>query len=118
MDLCGLIGLLALAQPPQPGQKAPPFWVNAVPMVLLVGVFYLALLRPSQQKAKQQAALLKAVRSGDKIVTNSGIVGVVVTVKDKTLSIRSADSKFEITKTAVAEITERSGEAGETKSVP
>jgi preprotein translocase subunit YajC len=57
--------------------------------------------------------MLKAVRAGDKIVTSSGIVAVVVTVKDKTLSIRSADAKLEITKSAIAEIIERSGETSE-----
>jgi preprotein translocase YajC subunit len=54
---------------------------------------------------------MKSIRAGDRIVTSSGIVAVVVTVKEKTLSIRSADAKFEITKSAVAEITERSGES-------
>lgn len=84
-----------------------------VPLVLLVVVFYFALIRPQQKKQKQQAELLKAVRSGDKIVTNSGIMATVVTVKEKSLMVRSADSKFEITKSAVAEITERSGESSE-----
>jgi preprotein translocase subunit YajC len=82
-------------------------------MAMLVAVFYLALIRPQQKKAKEHAALLKAVRPGDKIVTSSGIVAVVVTVKEKTLSIRSADAKLEITKSAIAEITERSGEPSE-----
>jgi preprotein translocase subunit YajC len=104
---------LALAPPTQPGQQPPPAWVNMVPLALLVVVFYFALIRPQQKKAKEHAALLKAVRTGDKIVTNSGIVAVVVTVKDKTLTVRSADSKFEITKSAVAEITDRSGEPSE-----
>ena len=84
-----------------------------VPLVLLVVVFYFVLIRPQQKKAKDHANLLKAIRAGDKIVTSSGIVAVVVTVKDKTLSIRSADAKLEITKSAVAEITERSGESNE-----
>jgi preprotein translocase subunit YajC len=84
-----------------------------VPLVLLVVVFYFALIRPQQKKQKQQAELLKAVRSGDKILTNSGIIATVVTVKDKSLTVRSADAKFEITKSAVAEITERSGESSE-----
>ncbi len=117
MDLFGLNGLLAMAGPPQPGQAQPQWWVNVGFIALLLVFSYVALIRPSQVKARHQAELLKAVRSGDKILTNSGIVGVVVTVKDKTLSIRSADSKFEIIKSAVAEITERSGEAGENKSV-
>lgn len=71
------------------------------------------LFRPQQKKAKEHAAMLKAVRAGDKIVTSSGIVAVVVTVKDKTLTIRSADAKLEITKSAIAEIIERSGETSE-----
>jgi preprotein translocase subunit YajC len=110
MNLFSPHAFLALAPPAQPGQQAPPAWVNMVPLALLVAVFYFALIRPQQKKAKEHAALLKAVRAGDKIVTSSGIVAVVVTVKEKTLTIRSADAKFEITKSAIAEITERSGE--------
>jgi preprotein translocase subunit YajC len=104
---------LALAPPAQPGQQQAPFWTSLVPLLLLVAVFYFALIRPQQRKQKAHAELLKAVRAGDKIVTSGGIVGVVLTVKEKTLSIRSADAKFEITKSAVAEITERSGQASE-----
>ncbi|HOC58158.1 MAG TPA: preprotein translocase subunit YajC [Verrucomicrobiota bacterium] len=114
MSLFSPRALLALAPPAQQsGQSAPPAWVNMVPLALLVVVFYFVLIRPQQKKAKDHAALLKAIRPGDKIVTSSGIVAVVVTVKEKTLSIRSADAKFEITKSAVAEITERGGESHE-----
>ncbi|MEI8043782.1 MAG: preprotein translocase subunit YajC, partial [Verrucomicrobiota bacterium] len=95
---------------PQPGQPAPPVWQSMVPLVLLVVVFYFALIRPQQKKQKEHAALLKAVKAGDKIVTSGGVLAVVVTVKDKTLTVRSADAKFEIIKSAVAEITERGGE--------
>lgn len=73
-------------------------------------VFYFLLIRPQQKKAKDHAALLKTVRPGDKVVTSSGILGVVLTVKEKTLTLRSADTKLEITKSAIAEITERSGD--------
>jgi preprotein translocase subunit YajC len=113
MNLFSPHAFLALAPPAQPGQQGPPAWVNMVPLVLLVVVFYFAIIRPQQKKAKEHTALLKAVRAGDKIVTSSGIVAVVVTVKEKTLMIRSADAKFEITKSAIAEITERSGEPSE-----
>ena len=66
-----------------------------------------------QKKAKELAQLLGSLKSGDKIVTTSGIIGVVLTVKDKTVTIRSADTKLEITKGAVAEITERSGDTAQ-----
>ena len=82
-------------------------------LVLMVVMFYFVLLRPQQKKAKEHAQLLKGVRPGDKIVTSGGVVGVIITVKEKTVSIRSADAKLEITKSAIAEITERSGESSE-----
>jgi preprotein translocase subunit YajC len=114
MNLIGPSAWLALAPPAQPGQPAPPAWVNMVPLALLAVVFYFVLIRPQQKKAKDQAALLKNVRQGDKILTSSGIVAVVVTVKEKTLTIRSADAKLEITKTAISEILDHSAESSET----
>src|SRR5438093_2920911 len=110
MRVSSLNTMMAMGKPTQPGQQPPPFWTSLVPLVLLVVVFYFALIRPQQKKQKDHAQLLKTVRPGDKIVTTGGIVGIIVSVKEKTLSIRSADAKFEITKSAVAEITERSGE--------
>jgi len=109
--------LLALAPPPaQPGSTQDPraqslFFFG---MLALMGLmFYFAVIRPQQKRAKDHASLLKGLRPGDKITTTGGIVGVVVTVKEKTVSIRSADAKIEITKAAVGEITERSGQGSE-----
>ena len=76
------------------------------PMILLVIVFYFILIRPQQQRAKQQAKLIASLKSGDKVVTASGIIGVVITVKDQTVSLRSADAKMEVTKSSVTEIIE------------
>ena len=107
---------LALGVPPQPGTQANPTGETIKfvgMMVLLVVVFYVIGIRPQQKKAKDHARLLKTLRPGDKIVTTGGMVGVVITVKEKTVSVRSADAKFEILKSAVSEITERSGEATE-----
>ena len=78
------------------------------PMILLVIVFYFILIRPQQRRSKQQAELLKNLKSGDKVVTSSGIVGLVITVKDKTVSLRSADATMEVTKASVTEILESS----------
>jgi preprotein translocase subunit YajC len=88
--------------------QAPPSWMSFAPFALLIVVFYFMLIRPTQQRSKQQAKLMSALKSGDKVVTSSGIVGVVITVKDKTVSIRSADAKMEVTKSSVTEILENS----------
>ena len=104
--------LLASAPPPA-GQEAPPIWVTMFPFILMLVVFYFILIRPQQKKMREHQELLKGLRSGDRVVTNAGIVGTVVTVKDKTVTLRSADTKVEILKSAVAEITERGAEVKE-----
>jgi preprotein translocase subunit YajC len=81
----------------------------------LIGIMmYFMIFRPQQQRAKQQARLLAGLKSGDKVATASGIVGVVITVKDKTVSLRSADAKLEVTKSSVTEILESSDDASTT----
>jgi preprotein translocase subunit YajC len=104
---------LALGAPPQPGQAAPPPWTSLVMLIPILIIFYVVMIRGPQKKAKEHAEMLKTVRPGDKIITSGGIVAVVITVKDKTLNVRSADAKFEITKSAIAEITERGGDTHE-----
>jgi preprotein translocase subunit YajC len=80
-------------------------------IVLMIVMMYFMMIRPQSQRAKQQAKLLESLKSGDKVVTASGIVGVVVTVKDKTVSLRSSDTKMEVTKSSVTEILERGGDS-------
>ena len=77
-----------------------------LPLILIFVIMYFVMFRPQSQRAKKQAEMQKSLKSGDRIVTSSGIVGVVVTVKDKTVSIRSSDAKMEITRSSVAEILE------------
>jgi preprotein translocase subunit YajC len=103
--------MLADAAQPQMQQDPRAQTVQMVGMLVLMGVmFYFLLIRPQQKKAKEHANLLKGLKPGDKIVTSGGIVGIVITVKDKYVTIRSADTKLEVTKPAVAEVTERGGD--------
>ena len=107
--------ILAQATSSQTGQSPQPTGFQAlfgsplIFLVLMVVMMYFILFRPQQQQRTRHATLLKNLKSGDKVVTASGIVGVVITVKDKTVSLRSADAKMEITKSSVAEIIESGG---------
>jgi preprotein translocase subunit YajC len=104
IDLNGFLADVATPQTAPPTQPQQPVWMTFAPMVLLVVVFYFILIRPQQQRAKQQARLISELKSGDKVVTSSGIVGVVISVKDRTVSLRSMDAKMEVTKASVTEI--------------
>ena len=117
MTFAALLEFLAMGT--SPGQNsAPPLLNTFVPLLLMVFVLYFILIRPQQKKAREQEALLKSLRPKDKILTSSGIIGVIVDVKERSVSIRSADSKFEVLKSAIVEITERSGEPSEVKREP
>jgi len=104
-----LLNLLAMAAP-QAGQ-APNEKAQLLQMLGMMAFFilfmWLFLFRPQQKKAKEHAAMLKTIKAGDRIVTNAGIVAIVISVKDKTLAIRSGDSKLEVTQASVADIIEK-----------
>jgi preprotein translocase subunit YajC len=51
--------------------------IQFLPLVLIFVVFYFLLIRPQQRKAKDQKAMLDALRRGDRIVTGGGIIGTV-----------------------------------------
>jgi preprotein translocase subunit YajC len=111
MDPISGISLIAMAPPPQEGGKAPAAWTSMVPLVLLLVVFYFILIRPQQKKQKEHQRLLTTLRPGDKVVTSGGVIGTILTVKEKAVTLRSADTKMEVSKGAVSEIIERGGES-------
>ena len=51
--------------------------IQFLPLVLIFVVFYFLLIRPQQRKAKDQRAMLDALRRGDRVVTGGGIIGTV-----------------------------------------
>jgi len=106
--------IVAMASPPgQTGQNTMPLWAQLFPFLLVFVAFYVALIRPQQKKAKEHEALLKTLRPGDKVITSGGILGIVVGVKEKSVSIRSAETKLEVLKSAVTEIIERNSGGSE-----
>jgi preprotein translocase subunit YajC len=117
MTIPNFSAMLAMAPQAQSGTGTAPDpkaqMMTTIGMMVLMGVmFYFVLIRPQSKRAKEAAKLLKALKAGDKVVTASGIVGIVIAVKERTVSLRSADTKMEILKSAVTEITER-GESSE-----
>ena len=120
MILHYLNAVLAFGAPAGPPGTAPDpkaAMLQQLGLLLFMGVvFYFLLIRPQRVRSKQQESLLKNLKSNDRVVTSSGIVGVVISVKDKSVTIRSADAKLEVLKSAVTEITEKAGESTSSNS--
>ena len=53
-----------------------------MPLVLIIVIMYFLVLRPQQQRVKQHQAMVKALRRGDTVVTNGGLVAKVTKVVD------------------------------------
>ncbi len=78
-----------------------------LPMVLIIGVFYVLLIRPQQKRQRDLQATIAQLKAGDRIVTTGGVIGTITSVKDNSFLIRSAEkSILEIARTAVAGVDE------------
>ena len=58
-----------------------------IPLILIFGLMYVLMIRPQQKKVKAQQALVSSIQSGDEVVLNSGIFGVVKDVEGDILWI-------------------------------
>jgi len=89
---------------PAAGQANP--LMQFFPLILMFVVFYLLLIRPQQKKQKEHAALVKALKKGDRVVTAGGIIGTVHTLQDDYVVIKvgSGDSKLEVLRTSIQEV--------------
>lgn len=79
--------------------------ISFAPMLLIIGVFYLLLIRPQQQRQRKLKETIATLKAGDRVITTGGIIGTITSVKDTSFLIRSAEkSILEITRSAVAGI--------------
>lgn len=77
--------------------------LNFFPLILIFIVFYLLLIRPQKAKERERQSMLSKLAKNDEVVTTGGIHGIVVNVKDKTLTLRVDDNvKIELEKNCIA----------------
>ncbi len=91
---------------------------NLFPIVLMFVVFYFLLIRPQTKRQKEMETMQKSLKPGMKVMTSSGVIGQILNVREKSLTLRSADSKLEFTRSAVTDVLERGEEEAETTAPP
>jgi preprotein translocase subunit YajC len=55
---------------------------SLVPLILIFAIMYFLLIRPQQKKLKEHQEMVAALRRGDQVVTQGGMIGKVTKVKD------------------------------------
>ena len=77
-----------------------------LPLILIFAIMYFLLIRPQQKKAKEHQAMVEAVRRGDQVVTQGGLIGKVSKVKDDgEVEVEIADGvKVRVVKSTIASV--------------
>lgn len=90
-------------------------FTSLLPLVLIFAVFYFFLIRPQQKKAQQQRELLSALRRGDRILTNGGLIGVITkVVNDQELQVEIAEGvRVRVARAMVADLLSKTEPASE-----
>lgn len=85
------------------GGGAGSFLTLILPWVLIFGVFYVLIILPQRRRQRELQETISNLKAGDRIVTTGGIIGVVQSVRETSLIMRTADkSMLEIARSAVA----------------
>ena len=105
--LCMILAQAQTGSPaPGPGGGIGSFFV---PLIFIFIIMYFVMIRPQKKRQEQQQKLVGSLKSGDRVVTNAGIHGLIANVKESTVLLKVADNvKIEIDKSAVSNVLKES----------
>ncbi|MCI5095854.1 MAG: preprotein translocase subunit YajC [Rhodobacteraceae bacterium] len=77
-----------------------------LPLILIFAIMYFLLIRPQQKKVKEHQAMVDALRRGDQVVTQGGLIGKVTNVKeDGEVQVEIAEGvKVRVVKATIAQV--------------
>ncbi|MEM9524614.1 MAG: preprotein translocase subunit YajC [Pseudomonadota bacterium] len=77
-----------------------------VPLILIFAIMYFLLIRPQQRKIKNHQAMVSALRRGDQIVTQGGMIGKITKVlDDNKLEVEIADGvKVKVVQSTISQV--------------
>ncbi len=81
--------------------------IGFLPILVIVGIFYVLVFMPMQRQKKQQQQMLKDLQNGSVVLTTGGIVGTIVTINnDDTLILRVKPDnlKLQVARSAVSSL--------------
>ena len=101
--LCMILAQTQTGSPgPMPGGGIGSFFV---PLIFIFIIMYFVMIRPQKKRQEQQQKLIASLKTGDRVVTNAGIHGLIANVKESTVLVKVADNvKIEMDKSAVTNV--------------
>src|SRR6185503_276494 len=91
---------------------APPGWLQFLPIIGMVAIFWFLLIRPQMRRQKEHAAKIAGVKKGDQVVTAGGLLGKVIKVDDQYAEIEIAQGvRVKAVKSTIGDIVPPGGSA-------
>jgi preprotein translocase subunit YajC len=118
MNLTPLLALIQDAPPAsdpaaQGGGGGSP-WSGPLMMVVVFAIFYFLLIRPQSKERQRHEQMLQKIKKGDEIVMNGGIIGKVVHVEEKRLTLKTAENtRLTVDRSRIAAVLDTRGEEQE-----
>ncbi|MDP5305570.1 preprotein translocase subunit YajC [Paracoccus spongiarum] len=79
-----------------------------IPLILIFAIMYFLMIRPQQKRVKQHREMVGALKKGDAIITQGGILGKVTSVRDDELEVEIATGvKVRVVRSTVAQVVNR-----------
>ncbi len=90
--------VLAMGAVPEGGSP----WLQLVPFVLVLAIFYFIILLPMKRKQQKVTEFLEALKVGDRVITTGGIHGQITRLGEQSVQIQIADKvRIEVSKAAI-----------------
>jgi preprotein translocase subunit YajC len=90
--------MFALAQPAQSQNML----VSLLPFALMIGIFYVLVLLPMRRRQKKVQDFQSALKAGDRVITTSGMYGLITKLNDKSVQLQIADKvRVEIARASI-----------------
>jgi preprotein translocase subunit YajC len=89
-----------------------PVLLQVAPFLAIGLFFYMLILRPQQQRAKEHRTAIAAVKRSDTVVLSSGVIGKVVRVEENEVGVEIAQGvTIKVVKSMIAEVRARGAPA-------
>jgi preprotein translocase subunit YajC len=82
----------AMGPPPSSSGGAASVMIQLVPIALVLGIFFFLVIRPQQRERRRREEMLRALKKGDRVVAAGGLIGTIVGVTDRKVSLKLGDS--------------------------
>jgi preprotein translocase subunit YajC len=89
----------------QPGAVQSNPFMSFMPMIVVCAILYFLVIRPQQKQAKDHRLMVDALKQGDRVLTQGGIYGTVVSLRGGIVQIKIADNvRIDVARSAITQV--------------